>query len=140
MLSDEEKKAIEKIRSFNQYNWEMNNLKEKEFAKPYFDTLDTISNLIEKQSKEIEELKEKQKYMHIKLALKGVIKMDLEIEEKLQEKFKNLKIEVDYVKIKMYTIKIGTKTIFYEWKDNLTFSANIENITYYIKIITGGTQ
>lgn len=63
-----------------------------------------------------------------------------EIEEKLQEKFENLKIEVDYVKIKMYSIKIGTKTIFYEWKDNLTFSANIENITYYIKIITGGTQ
>lgn len=63
-----------------------------------------------------------------------------DIEEKLQEKFENLKIEVDYVKIKMYSIKIGTKTIFYEWKDNLTFSANIENITYYIKIITGGTQ
>ncbi len=58
MLSDEEMKAIEKIRSFNQYNWEMNNLKEKEFAKPYFDALDTILNLIEKQSKEIEELNE----------------------------------------------------------------------------------
>ena len=56
-MSDEEKKAIEKIKSFNQYNWEMNNLKEKEFAKPYFDALDTILNLIEKQSKEIEELK-----------------------------------------------------------------------------------
>ena len=57
-MSEEEKKAIEKIRSFNQYNWEMNNLKEKEFAKPYFDALDTILNLIKKQSKEIEELKE----------------------------------------------------------------------------------
>ena len=44
MLSDEVKKAIEKIRSFNQYNWKMNNLKEKEFAKPYFDALDTILN------------------------------------------------------------------------------------------------
>ena len=53
-MSDEEKKAIEKIKSFNQYNWEMNNLKEKEFAKPYFDALDTILNLIEKQQKEIE--------------------------------------------------------------------------------------
>lgn len=63
-----------------------------------------------------------------------------EIEETLQEKFKNLKIEVQYVKIKMYSIKIGSKTIFYEWKDNLTFSANIENITYYIKIIIGGPQ
>lgn len=35
-----------------------------------------------------------------------------DIEEALQEKFKNLKIAVDYVKIKMYSIKIGTKTIF----------------------------
>lgn len=66
--------------------------------------------------------------------------MYLEIEEKLQEKFKNLKIEVEYVKIKMYSIKIGTKTIFYEWKDNLTFSANIEQISYYIKLIIGGKQ
>ena len=66
--------------------------------------------------------------------------MELEIEDKLQEKFENLIIEVEYVKIKMYSIKIGTKTIFYEWKDNFTFSANIEQIAYYIKIITGGTQ
>ena len=63
-----------------------------------------------------------------------------EIEEKLQEKFKNLKIEVEYVKIKMYSIKIGTKTIFYEWKDNLTFDANIEQLSYYIKLIIGGKQ
>lgn len=66
--------------------------------------------------------------------------MDLEIEEKLQEKFKNLKIEVEYVKIKMYSIKIGTKTIFYEWKDNITFDANIEQLSYYIKLIIGGKQ
>ena len=63
-----------------------------------------------------------------------------DIEEALQEKYKNLKIEVDYVKIKMYTIKIGTTTIFYEWQDNLTFSANIEEIIYYIKLITGGQE
>lgn len=63
-----------------------------------------------------------------------------EIEEKLQEKFENLKIEVEYVKIKMYSIKIGTKTIFYEWKDKLTFDANIEQLTYYIKLIIGGKQ
>ena len=60
--------------------------------------------------------------------------------EALQEKYKNLKIEVDYVKIKMYSIKIGTKTIFYEWKDNLTFSANIESIKCYIDLIIGGRQ
>ena len=63
-----------------------------------------------------------------------------EIEEKLQEKFENLKIEVEYVKIKMYSIKIGTKTIFYKWQDNFTFSANIEQIVYYIKLITGGKE
>ena len=66
--------------------------------------------------------------------------MELEIEEKLQEKFENLKIEVEHVKIKMYSIKIGTKTIFYKWQDNLTFSANIEQIAYYIKLITGGKE
>ena len=63
-----------------------------------------------------------------------------EIEEKLQEKFENLKIEVEHVKIKMYSIKIGTKTIFYKWQDDLTFSANIEQIVYYIKLITGGKK
>ena len=56
MLNYEEKKAIEEIKLFNQYNWEMNNLKLKEFAKPYFESLDTVLNLIEKQAKEIEEL------------------------------------------------------------------------------------
>lgn len=66
--------------------------------------------------------------------------MDLEIEEKLQEKFKSLKIEVRYVKIKMYSIKIDTKTIFYEWKDNFTFDSNIEQISYYINLIIGGKQ
>lgn len=66
--------------------------------------------------------------------------MDLEIEEKLQEKFENLKIEVRYVKIKMYSIKIDTKTIFYEWKDNFTFDSNIEQISYYIKLIIGGKE
>lgn len=66
--------------------------------------------------------------------------MELKIEDKLQEKFKNLKIEVNYVKIKMYSIKIGTKTIFYEWKDNFTFNANIEQILYYIKLIIGGHE
>lgn len=60
------------------------------------------------------------------------------IEETLQEKFKNLKIEVEYVKIKMYSIKIDTKTIFYEWKDNFTFDSNIDQIIYYINLIIGG--
>lgn len=62
---------------------------------------------------------------------------DEEIEEKLQEKFKNLKIEVEYIKIKMYNIKIGSKTIFYEWQNELTFDTNIEYISQYIKLIEG---
>ena len=49
-------------------------------------------------------------------------------------------IKDEYVKIKMYSIKIGTKTIFYKWQDNFTFSANIEQIVYYIKLITGGKE
>ena len=61
MLSDEVKKAIEEIRNFNQYNFEMNELKTKNFAIPYFNALDIVLNLIEKQSKEIEELKNGQK-------------------------------------------------------------------------------
>lgn len=40
----------------------------------------------------------------------------------------------------MYSIKIDTKTIFYEWKDNFTFNANIEQILYYIKLIIGGQE
>lgn len=63
-----------------------------------------------------------------------------EIEESLQEIFPTLKINVEYVKIKMYSINIGTKTIFYEWKDNLTFTANIEMIKYYIKLFIGGQE
>lgn len=63
-----------------------------------------------------------------------------EIEESLQEIFPTLKINVEYVKIKMYSINIGTKTIFYEWKDNLTYIANIEMIKYYIKLFIGGQE
>lgn len=63
-----------------------------------------------------------------------------EIEESLQEIFPTLKINVEYVKIKMYSINIGTKTIFYEWKDNLTYTANIEMIKYYIKLFIGGQE
>lgn len=62
--------------------------------------------------------------------------MEEEIEETLQEKFENLKIEVQYVKIKMYLINFGNKTIFYEWKDNETFSSNINQIEYFIKLFS----
>ena len=56
-MSDEEKKAIIKLKHYcnlTQY-W-----KNVEYEKPEFDDyIKTILNLIEKQSKEIEELKEK---------------------------------------------------------------------------------
>ena len=70
----------------------------------------------------------------------GGTKVIAEIEESLQEIFPTLKINVEYVKIKMYSINIRTKTIFYEWKDHLTYTANIEMIKYYIKIFIGGQE
>ena len=101
MLSDEEKKAIKEIRSFNQYNWELNNLKTKKFAKPYFDSLDTILNLIEKQSKEIEELKEVKWYYEISRVPKDKIKAKIEVLEKLQKEFPNN----DEIRIKIIAYK-----------------------------------
>lgn len=97
MLSDEERKAIKEIRSFNQYNWELNNLKTKKFAKPYFNSLDTVLNLIEKQSKEIEGLKEDNKkksiviieYQDLYEKLQDKIKAKIEELEKLQKEFPN---------------------------------------------------
>ena len=99
-LSEEEKKAIEEIRSFNQYNWEMNNLKTKKFAKPYFDSLDTILNLIEKQSKEIEELTNE--VMEKELIIDGM-KEDRRIAvEEIQEQYFVSKEESEQIERKAY--------------------------------------
>lgn len=68
-----------------------------------------------------------------------------EIKEELEETYKLLTINVEYVKIKTYKIMFKTKIINrginanikvefnYNWNDNSTFSANIEQIKYYIK-------
>ena len=69
-----------------------------------------------------------------------------EIEEKLQEYYEFLTIEVDYVKIKTYKIYISVKLTDFRdsevikgvefeqtWEDNLTFSANIEQLRYHIE-------
>ena len=74
MLSDEEKKAIERFKNFI-YTYqdviedEYSDYEEKESAKEYQEVSQKILNLIEKQSKEIEELKEekaKRQWVHIK--------------------------------------------------------------------------
>ena len=67
MLSDEEKKAIERFKNFI-YTYQdviedvYSDYEEKESAKEYQEVSEKILNLIEKQSKEIEELK-KPKYV-----------------------------------------------------------------------------
>lgn len=72
-----------------------------------------------------------------------------EIEEELQEYFKNtdVKIRCEYVSLKLYKIEITLqiknvndiimKTIifYYNWSDKFTFSANIEQIKYNINKI-----
>ena len=57
MLSDEEKKAIKELKHFKELTryWQEEEYEEKEIA----GYIETILNLIKKQSKEIEELKEK---------------------------------------------------------------------------------
>lgn len=72
-----------------------------------------------------------------------------EIEEELQEYFKNtdVKIRCEYASLKLYKIEIILQiknandiimkdTIFYyNWSDKFTFSANIEQIKYNINKI-----
>lgn len=99
MLSDEEE-AIEKIKKFNQYNWEMNNLKGKEFAKPYFESLDTILNLIEKQSKEIEENK---KYL-VNLTHEQYIKLVEQIRSEINKEWRDV-IKAKVIEIKNRPVK-----------------------------------
>ena len=66
-----------------------------------------------------------------------------EIQEKLEEIYRNIKIEVKYSSIKKYLIKLTIKcseknivkrsVLFeYNWNDKWTFSANIEQIKYTI--------
>ena len=79
-----------------------------------------------------------------------------EIQEKLQEYYKNLRIEVEYLEIRKYKITLiknrqisdyettilkdnknnditkKSVTFEYKWKNNWTFSANIEQIKYTI--------
>lgn len=106
----------------------------------------TISD-IENNNFELSITKRKQKYMHIKLVLKGVIKMELEIEDKLQEKYKYIDIEVKYLDLRKYQINVKIKIedqeykkeIIHIWDAHYTFDVNIGTIcnqidNYILKI------
>ena len=69
MLSDEEKKAIEYLKQNNIVEIQYDNYGLESIHRVGIDEKQTILNLIEKQSKEIEELKEEQakrQWVHIK--------------------------------------------------------------------------
>lgn len=58
--------------------------------------------------------------------------MDLEIYDKLAKYFCNIKIEVEYVKIRQYKISLQIETMetsfIYQYDARLTFDANIDII------------
>ena len=69
--------------------------------------------------------------------------MSEDIQESLEAYFPNIEIEVEYVDIRKYKIKLLKKvskhniikksvSFEYKWSNNWTFSANIEQIKYSI--------
>ena len=80
MLSDEERKAIKEVKHFKELTryWQEEEYEEKEIA----GYIETILNLIEKQSKEIEEMKKQ-------------IDLDNECEIALNNKIMDLEKEID---------------------------------------------
>lgn len=94
MLSDEEKTAVEKFKNFVYTYQEViedkySDYEEKESAKEYQEVSEKILNLIEKQSKEIENLKEDNKKKSI------VIIEYQDLYEKLEDK---IKAKIEYYK------------------------------------------
>lgn len=77
MLSDEERKAIDKLKRSANY-----------FVMPIYETK-IILELIEKQSKEIEELKEESKEYQIGFA-QGCYEKDLDWEDKIKAKIEEV--------------------------------------------------
>lgn len=51
-----------------------------------------------------------------------------EIEDTLQEKYPEVKIEVEYMKRSLYLITAGTVTIFYRWQNEFTYTENLKSI------------
>jgi hypothetical protein len=58
--------------------------------------------------------------------------MDLDIQDSLEEIFKNIKIEVEYLEFRRYEIRIvvdtGEYIITFKYDANLTFEKNIDII------------
>ena len=87
-MTNEEKKAIERFKNFI-YTYqdviedEYSDYEEKESAKEYQEVSEKILNLIEKQSKEIEELKDESKEYQIGFA-QGCYERDLDWKDKIK--------------------------------------------------------
>ena len=104
MLSDEEKKSVDKIKTLIQYLnvWKENFTIVPEDVK----YLVTILNLIEKQSKEIEELKEKNEYLPNWVSKKYVSK------DKIKAKIEELeKLDFGTDLVSQFTANLTTITI-----------------------------
>ena len=105
MLSDEEKKALKEVKHFNQLTryWQEEEYEEKEIA----GYIATVLNLIEKQSKEIEELKNTETY---KLAI--IDKYKYISKDKIKAKMEELeKLDFGTDLVSQFTANLTTITI-----------------------------
>lgn len=91
MLSDEEKKAIKEVKHFNELTryWQEEEYEEKEIA----EYITTILNLIEKQSKEIEELKKPKYIINCKTNEITKLTNDFVSKDKIKAKIEELENE-----------------------------------------------
>ena len=90
-MTDEEKKAIKEIKHFNQLTryWQEEEYEEKEIA----EYITTILNLIEKQSKEIEGLKNADLTT---VYLNGVYDGEKKVEDKIKAEIEELQEDIKY--------------------------------------------
>lgn len=108
-MSDEERKAIKEVNHFKELTryWQEEEYEEKEIA----GYIEIILNLIEKQSKEIEELKEKNEYLPNWVSKKYVSKDKIkakieEIDEEIKVKREIAKKPIDRVSGRLLTDSI----------------------------------
>lgn len=120
MLSDKEKKAIKEVKHFNQLTryWQEEEYEEKEIA----GYIGIILNLIEKQSKEIEELKQ----IKCKLDEKNI-----PIETLLAE-FERLEdLEDDLTTVYLNGVYDGEKKVQDKIKAKIEFIKSLKEKLYY---------
>jgi hypothetical protein len=101
MLSDEEKKAIERFKNFiytcqDVIEDEYSDYEEKESAKEYQEVSEKILDLIEKQQKEIEELKEIYQTGYVNGCVSKVYEINKKWEDKIKAKIEELKQDEDF--------------------------------------------